>query len=280
MAYKISGYVDATNAPSDAETVFNNWISSYNTVEDSSSYRKVSERDDGTLQAYHEFTAHLSFNEDIDEALDNLINTRFSSVEWFVVHRRHSSIEESTYNDDETYFSPVIDTGLRSSPSFSINSPQIRSYSSIHYRIDGTNYTISSGSIDFSDVDLSNGVKLYATDTEELVIDGSGVLVGEVSDNATIDGDTAPHITTEEFSIPETDNSIHFVRGNPPKYFENPDEPFPDRIEPDYFARNYVTDESLSAIESQIESLNSDNEDVKNVLNTIAYILTGNKRYK
>jgi len=280
MAYEISGYVDATNAPSDAETVFNNWLSSHNTVTDSSRYRKVAKRDDGTLQAYHEFTAYLSFDENVDAALDDLINSRFSTVEWFVVHRSHSSIEESEYVNDETYFSSSMDTGLRANPSFTIDSPQVRSHGAIHYRINGTNYTVPSGSVDFSDVNLSNGVKLYATDTEELVIDGSGVLVGEVSDNATIDGENAPHITTEGFSIPETDDSIHFVRGTPPTYFENPTESFPESINPEYFARNYVSEESLSAIETQIDNLKTDNPDVADALDNIAHIITGDDRFE
>lgn len=280
MAYKISGYVNATNAPIDAETVFNSWLSSYNTVTDSSQYRKIPERDDGTLQAYHEFTAYLSFDENVEEALDNLINSRFPAVEWFVVHRSHSKIEESNYSNDETYFSPTMSTGLRATPSFTIDSEQVRSHSAIHYRINGTNYTIPSGSVDFSDVSLSNGVKLYATDTEELIINGRGVLVAKVSDNATINGNKAPHIITEEFSISETDESVHFVRGNPPTYFQNPTESFPDGITPEYFSRNYVSDESLNKIETQIESLSSDNQDVKPVLNSILYILTGDNRYK
>lgn len=280
MAYEISGYVDATNAPTDAATQFDEWVQSYTTVTDTSQYRKIDARKDGTLQAYHEFSAHLAFTEDIDAALTDLIETRFSSVEWFVVHTRHSTIEESDYVDDETYYSPTMDTGLRSTPSFDIESPHVRSHDAIHYRVDGTNYTIPAGEIDFSDIDISTPVELYATTEEELVVDGNGVRVGEVSANTTIEGTDVAYIEPDTFSLIETDTSVQFTRGSPPSYFANPDESFPERVDPDYFARNYVTEESLSAIKTQIDSINSDNQDVQEALNTIAYILTGDNRYK
>lgn len=280
MTYEITGYLNPESVSGDAEASFEEWLESYNTLKDSSRYMHVPKRDDGTLQAYDTFTAHILYSEDIDGALDNLINSRFVTAEWFVVHRSHSKIEETDYINDETYFSPLMDTGLRTTPSFSIESPQVRSHDDIHYRIDEVNYTVPSGSVDFSDVDISDGVELYATDEEELAIDGGGVLVAEVSNNAIIDRIEAPHIITEEFSISETEDSIHFVRGNPPTYFENPTKSFPDEITPEYFSRNYVSEESLVEIESEIESLDPENEDVKSVLNTISYILTSDSRFK
>jgi hypothetical protein len=280
MTYEITGYLDAESVSEDAEDLFQEWSASYNTLSDLSRYTHIPKRDDGTLQAYDVFAAHILYDENIDKALDDLINSTFSTADWLVVHRSHSKIEETDYINDETYFSPLMDTGLRTTPSFSIESPQVRSHDDIHYRIDGANYTVSGGSVDFSDIDISDGVELYATDEEELAIDGGGVLVAEVSNNAIIDRSKAPHIITEEFSISETEDSIHFVKGNPPTYFENPTESLPDRIKPNYFSRNYVSEESLVEIESKIESLDPENEDVKSVLNTISHILTSDSRFK
>jgi len=280
MAYEISGYIDSTNAPTNAETLFSEWSATYKKFDSSSRYQRHDPRKDGTLQGYHEFSTSLLFTENVDEAITDLLENYFSDVTWLVVHIRHSTTEESKYENDNTYYSPTMDTGLRTTPSFSIESPHVRSYDSIEYRIDGINYTVSPGKIDFADIDLTEPVELYATTDETLVVDGNGVHVATASNNATIDGDDVAHIITENFSLLETDTSIYKTRGNPPSYFKNPDKSLPERLDPDYFARNYVTEESLTAIEAQINSINSDNKDVKDALNTIAYILTGDNRYK
>jgi hypothetical protein len=278
MAHQVICYLAESDGLGDVEAVFSDWISSYDTLR--TNYRNVPQREDGTLQAYHEFTAEILYTEDTTQPLASVKDLRFPGADWFVVHHRHSGSESSEYVDDESYYSPLMDTGLRSSPSFGIQSPQARTYESIHYRIDGESFTVPSGSIDFSGVGISDGATLFATHNEELAIDGDGVPVADVTDNAVIDGTRSPHVEPMSFSLPTTDDSLYFARGEPPSYFKDPAEPFPARVEPDAFTRNYVSDDSISKLESKLEGISADNDDVRDVLRAVLYILTGDNRFQ
>ena len=263
MSHQIRVRLDPSDAPSNGKDKFKSWTSEFTTVAGDSYYNKNQARQDGTLEAYHEFAATFSIQEDIDTITSVLLNDYFPNAEWLVVHEIKTDSEANFVEDDKTYYSNELQNGLRATPRFSRDGLFSLSYKDIHVVSDGSEISSKSGTIEFDKPKSKTTHTVYAGSDGEVNID-TGVPVAEVE----VHPGKIVSVDVYEFELETTDWSIHTVRGNSPSYFENPGESFPEPSDQTPVVRQFITDEKRQKIVDA-----RDNGDIQTQLDHVLDIL-------
>jgi len=279
MSHLIRARLDPSGAPSNKTTRFEEWLAAFETVGTDSGYTENPARPDGTAVAYDELVGRFAVDEDPDAVVGDLLNNRFPDASWLVVHTRQDDAEAGDLDPDETYYDPAMADGVRSTPSFRLPDGGglfSRDHGKVHAVVSGEEVTAAAGTVEVEQPDSPTTYKLRVAADGSLSVGGSGALVATIE----CDPGRIRSVEPEPFSLPTTEFVQDTVRGSPPPYIEDESEPFPDRVDPDYFARNYVSEGTLSHINNSIGDLQSSNPDVATTLNEIAYVLTSDDRFK
>jgi len=194
------------------------------------------------LQGYIEFRADLPATTDRQAAIDALTTDHFPDANWLVVHARHTNAERDDYADDPGYYDPGTD-GLLADPVFEHDGHTL-SWEDIYIRYAGSNHTIPAGERAFDAPESDpRTVTLYAT-TDGTLAESGAVEVATVE----IHPAKIVNVDAEQFTLPESEYSQAFVRGDPPTHFADESVAFPERLESKPVERQFISSDTEQAI--------------------------------
>lgn len=249
MAHHIHAYLDTTDAPTDAQTRFDNWQADHRTVT-TGSYEIVSPRPDGTRIGYVELNAYFDVRDDPQAIISDFTDNHFPNVSWLVVQHRETAAEGDAEQQDTAYYDPSMTNGLRAPVTVTTNQHTIE-YGDVAAVVGGSEVSALSGTLT---VDAPTDSP--RADTLTIESDGSVVPNGDGATVATLE--THPgkinSVEAAEFSVPTSDWTTEVTRGTPPTYLSDPTEPMPVPLTNTEVVREHISEETADALRTARDS--------------------------
>lgn len=263
MAHHIRAYLDPTDAPTDAQTRFDNWQADHRTVA-AGSYEDVPARPDGTAVGYIELNAYFDLRDDAATIISDLTDNHFPSVSWLVVQHRETDAEGETERENTAYYGSAKTDGLRAPVTVSAAQHTVK-WGDVAAVVGGSEVSAASGSLTIdppSDTERTDALTIESDGS--VAVNGSGYEFATL----TVHPGKVVGLETAAFEVPTSAWTTEVTRGTPPTYLSDPTESMPDRLPPEAVDRTHISSETADALRTA-----RDNGDVQAQLDHILDVL-------